>query len=464
LNTTQDATTGATTRASDATTDVQSVAACAPSLAGRRVLFISYNGMLDPLGQSQVIPYLRTLADECGVRYTLLSFERAAAFTSEGEERRAILRAQLSSHEIEWHALRYHQRPSLPATAYDINAGTRYAKRLVREQGIELAHARSHVPAAMALALKKEFGTKMIFDVRGLLAEEYADAGHWRAGEFKYRLTKRMERRFFRAADGVVTLTEAIWEIIKDWEGLRGRAVAHEVIPCCADLARFQFDESARERVRAELNVERSFVVVYSGSIGGWYLNEEMADFFATLAADRRDAHFLWLTPRDHDTVRDLMTARGIGEERYTVRAAQSEEVASYLSASDVGLAFIKPCFSKLASSPTKTAEYLACGLPVILNAGVGDSDVLVTREHVGALVEKFSDEDYRHAARTIDAMLVDREATRQHARAVASRLFDVRRTGLERYARLYERVLGENAAAENTAAENTEYRIQNTE
>ncbi|MDT7540299.1 MAG: hypothetical protein QOE33_203 [Acidobacteriota bacterium] len=440
-NTRQDATT-TTIDARTGATSARRVAACAPSLEGRRVLFISYNGMLDPLGQSQVIPYLSALADECGVRFTLLSFERAAAFTPEGEERCALLRAQLLAHEIEWHQLRYHQRPSLPATAYDINAGTRYAKRLVREQGIEMVHARSHVPAAMALALKREFGTKMIFDVRGLLAEEYADAGHWRAGSFKYKLTKRMERRFLRAADGVVTLTEAIWEIIKEWEGLRGRTVAHEVIPCCADLARFQFDESARERVRAELNVENSFVIVYSGSIGGWYLNDEMADFFAALTAERADAHFLWLTPRGHDTVRALMTARGIGEERYTVRAAQSEEVASYLSAADAGLAFIKPCFSKLASSPTKTAEYLACGLPVVLNAGVGDSDVLVTREHVGALVENFSVEDYRRAARTIDAMLSRREATRQHTRAVATRLFDVRRTGLERYASLYETVL----------------------
>ncbi|HEX8161009.1 MAG TPA: glycosyltransferase [Pyrinomonadaceae bacterium] len=415
----------------------------ARALDGRRVLFISYNGMLDPLGQSQVIPYLRELADERGVRFTLLSFERGAAFTPEGGARCAETRARLSAHGIEWHALRYHQRPSLPATAYDIAAGARYAKKLARERGIEMVHARSHVPAAMALALKKRLGVKMIFDVRGLLAEEYADAGHWRAGGFEYGLTKRMERRFFAASDGVVTLTEAIWGIIKGWEGLRGRAVAHETIPCCADLARFRFDGAQRARVRRELGLEDSFVVVYSGSLGGWYLNTEMADFFAALAAERREAHALWLTPSSHEEVRALMRARGVAEGNYTVRAARPEEVASYLSAADAGLAFIKPCFSKLASSPTKTAEYLACGLPVVLNAGVGDSDSLVTREHVGALVENFSADEYRRAARTIDAMLRDRDAARAHTRAVAERLFDVHRIGLERYSRLYENVLG---------------------
>ncbi|HEV2763817.1 MAG TPA: glycosyltransferase [Pyrinomonadaceae bacterium] len=408
----------------------------------RRVLFISYNGMLDPLGQSQVIPYLRELSGAGVARFTLLSFERGAAFTPEGRARCAELERELASHGIEWHRLRYHQRPSLPATAYDVWAGTRYAETLARRNGVELVHARSHVPATMALSLKKRLGLKMIFDVRGLLAEEYADAGHWREGELKYRLTKRTEARCLAAADGVVTLTEAIWEVVKDWPPLRGREVAHEVVPCCADLERFRFDPAARERSRDELKLRDRFVLVYSGSIGGWYLNEEMADFFAALLGVRGDAHFLWLTQAERARVDALMRARGIEGERYTVVSARPPEVASYLSAADAGLAFIKPCFSKLASSPTKTAEYLGCGLPVVLNAGVGDSDALVTRERTGALVRDFNQDDYRRAAALVTEMTNDPEATRRHTRAVAERLFDVRRTGLERYARLYEKLL----------------------
>lgn len=412
-------------------------------LKNRRVLFISYNGMLDPLGQSQVIPYLRELSDAEGVRFTLLSFERDAAYTPEGLKRTSDLREHLSSHGIEWHRLRYHQRFSLPATGYDVLAGIRRARGLVRGRDIELVHARSHVPAAMALALKREFGVKMIFDVRGLMAEEYADAGHWREGSFKYRLTKRVERRCFGAADGVVTLTEAIWEVIKHWPGLAGRSVAHEVIPCCADLTRFKFDAAERERVRHELNAGGDFVLAYSGSIDGWYLTEEMADFFAALLRENGRAHFLWLTPGSHERVASLMSERGVAPERFTVRGVRSPEVASYLSASDAAIAFIKPCFSKLASSPTKTAEYLACGLPVVLNAGVGDSDVLVTREKLGALVHEFTPREYARAAHQVLEMSSAADATRARARAAVERLFDVRRVGLERYARLYEKVLG---------------------
>jgi glycosyltransferase involved in cell wall biosynthesis len=411
------------------------------ALKGRRALFISYNGMLDPLGQSQVIPYLRELSRREGVRFTLLSFERAPAFEPAGVKACENLRQQLAQDEIEWHWLRYHQTPSLPATAYDVFAGVRLARELVRRNRVEVVHARSHIPATVALSLKKRFGVRLIFDVRGLMAEEYADAGHWREGSFRYRLTKRMERRCFAAADGVVTLTETIWPIIKEWDGLRGRDVAHEVIPCCADLERFRFSAAERDARRKELGVEDAFVLVYSGSIGGWYLTEEMADFFAARLKIKPDAHFLWLTPSGHDRVHALMRERKVEAGRYTVRASAPRDVASYLSAADAGVAFIKRCFSKLASSPTKTAEYLACGLPVIINAGVGDSDLLITEERVGALVSDFNEDEYRRAGTQVLAMLSDVETVRAHTRRVAERLFDVRGLGLERYARLYETV-----------------------
>ncbi|MGA9995358.1 MAG: glycosyltransferase family 4 protein, partial [Pyrinomonadaceae bacterium] len=408
-------------------------------LEGRRALFISYNGMLEPLGQSQVIPYLRELSQE-GVRFTLLSFERSNAFEPQGRAKCDALREELAGQGIEWHWLRYHQRPSVPATFYDVVAGVRYAQRLMKRNKIELVHARSHIPATMALVLKRRFGVKMIFDVRGLMAEEYVDAEHWREGNIPYRLTKRMERRAFLAADGVVTLTERIWPIIRDWPGLRGRTVAHEVIPCCADLTRFKFDEAARRDVRAELRLQDKLVVVYSGSIGGWYSTEELADFFCALLKVRPDAHFLCLTRGPHELIERLMRERNIADEKYSVRAVAPADVPSYLSASDAGIAFYKPSLSRLATSPVKVAEYLACGLPVIINAGVGDCDTLIARENVGALVQDFNKAEYAKAASTINGLLSDAPKTRQHTRAVAERLFDVRTLGRERYTRLYEK------------------------
>lgn len=405
----------------------------------KRVLFISYNGMLDPLGQTQVIPYLRGLAKR-GVQFTLLSFERAAAFTGEGARKRDELRRELSEQGIEWHWLRYHQRPSVPATIYDVIAGIRKARSLVRRNGIKMVHARSHIPATIALALKRSLGTKMIFDLRGLMAEEYVDAQHWRKDSVPYRITKAAERRIFEETDAVVTLTERIWPIIKEWDGLRGREVHHAVVPCCVDLSRFKFSEEDRAQRRKELGLGDNFTIVYSGSIGSWYLTEEMADFFAVLRRRRPDAHLIWLINGSHEAVRQLMKSRNVPADHFSVLSTPASMVPSYLSAADAGLSFNKPCFSKLASSPTKNAEYLACGLPLIINSGIGDSDALIDDWNAGVLLEDLTDAEYAEAQTFIETMAA-KPGARQNARAIAERLFDLQTIGVERYAALYERV-----------------------
>jgi glycosyltransferase involved in cell wall biosynthesis len=424
------------------------IIAAQPMLEGKSILYFSYNGMLDPLGQSQVIPYLQALT-RFGARFTLVSFERPNAFTREGEEISAALRADLNGHNIEWRRLRYHRRPSLPATAYDVFAGVRLGAALARQQHFDLVHARSHIAAAIALRLRQRFGFPMIFDVRGLLADEYVDAGHWKKDSVPYRITKNVERRSLYAADGIVTLTEKIWPIMSEWDPLRNRNVPHEVVPCCADLNRFKFDQAERNFRRDDLKLNDRFVLAYSGSIDGWYLTEEMVDFFAVLKRQIPQAYFLWLTPSRHERVRAIMNSRGIGESDYGVRAVSLREMPSYLSAADAGISFIKPCFSKLASSPTKYAEYLGCGLPLIINSGVGDSDDLIAKDQTGVFVSGFDPEHYDRAASQVAKFADHPIRTREHNRAIAERRFDVKTVGAERYARLYERVFAATRRAD---------------
>src|SRR5262249_58739557 len=142
---------------------------------------------------------------------------------------------------------------------------------------IDLIHARNHIPATIGLRLKQHFGVKLIFDLRGLMADEYVDADHWRRGSIPYRLTKSMERRALAAADGIVTLTERIWPTIQGRDNFKNQLAAHEVIPCCADLERFRFRSEDRILRRKQMGVENRLVVIYSGSIDGWYLTEAMA-------------------------------------------------------------------------------------------------------------------------------------------------------------------------------------------
>src|SRR3990172_405938 len=115
-----------------------------------RVLYLSYNGLLDPLGQSQVLQYLIGLA-ALGHKIVLLTYEKADEWANESH-REAARRATADA-GIRWIPLTYHRRPSWPATGYDVAVGGIRALFLVLRHRIEIVHARGYVMAVIALLL-----------------------------------------------------------------------------------------------------------------------------------------------------------------------------------------------------------------------------------------------------------------------------------------------------------------------
>jgi glycosyltransferase involved in cell wall biosynthesis len=408
-----------------------------------RALFISYTGLIEPLGRAQVVPYLRALA--ATYEMSVLSFEKQVRSAVEDAQDAQRLAHALGEQGIRWIRRRYHKRPSLPATLFDLIVGIVAAIGLHRRQPLALVHARGYVPGAIAWALKRCCGVPYLFDIRGLQAEEYVDAGHWRPGGLKFRLTKRAERLMLREADGLVTLTEAIRPTVLALPGMSQRRSLPpwEVVPCCVDLAHFRFREEARRRLRAQLGLEQRTVLVYAGSIGTWYLLDEMIAFSVEARRCLPTLAFLALVNGSSQPVRAAFARHGVIEGRDAfVRRAPFEEMPDYLSAADAGIAFIRPCLSKRSSSPTKFAEYLACGLPLVVNAGIGDADALIGADGAGVLVEALTPEGYARAARSLQAQLA---RPRQAFRSAAQRRFSLERA-VESYRRVYGRILAGRA------------------
>src|SRR5437016_5234339 len=176
--------------------------------------------------------------------------------------------------------LRHHKWPSLPATIYDMAAGAWTILGIMRREGVDILHARNHVPAVMSAVARKFRGGHLVFDIRGFMPEEYTDAGVWPENGYLYRGLKTVERHLLRVSDAFVLLTERAREIVfpgcDDADNL-GRPI--EVIPCCVDFARFDREQTSRESLRAELSLTGRRVIVYLGSFGGWYMTDEMTDF-----------------------------------------------------------------------------------------------------------------------------------------------------------------------------------------
>jgi glycosyltransferase involved in cell wall biosynthesis len=147
------------------------------------------------------------------------------------------------------------------------------------------------------------------------------------------------------------------------------------------------------------------------------------------------------LTQSRPELITEPLRKRGIGPDHSLVCSVPAVEIPRYLKAADLAISFIKPCYSKLSSSPTKLAEYLAAGLPVICSAGIGDIDEVIENDWVGVLVRDFSREAYRLALAEAENLRQDPHIS-DRCRASASRRFDLEQVGGMRYRRLYRRLL----------------------
>jgi glycosyltransferase involved in cell wall biosynthesis len=400
------------------------------------VLYLSYDGMTDPLGQSQVLPYLVGLSEK-GYRITLVSFEKPDRFQVEEK----TIKAFCNINGIDWRPLMYTKRPPVFSTIYDVLKLKKAAFRIKKEKNIQLVHCRSYITMLIGLSLKKS-GVRLLFDMRGFWADERIEGKIWNLKNplFRliYRYFKNKERAFLNESDAIVSLTHAGKNELLSWDLENVTSQKITVIPCCVNEHLFspltinQFDKSA---LLQKMQLSPYFVVGYIGSIGTWYQLEEMLFAFKKIKEEKTNALFLFVTKEPRQTILNAAKKMGVKKDAIQVIAASHPEVPLYISLFDVAIFFITPSFSKKASSPTKQGEIMSMGIPLICNAGVGDTDMVVEKYSAGQIVPSTLLDDLEHFK--LDLSRFDKAKTQQGATE-----FYGLNTGIDRYNTIYKQIL----------------------
>ena len=406
----------------------------------KKILFISYDGMTDPLGQSQVIPYLQGLSKK-GFQFYLLSCEKPEAF----EKNKDAVNKILDGYSIEWHPIPYTKKPPVLSTLKDILHLRKKATQIHRQYTIDMVHTRPGIPALVGLMMKKKFGIKFLHDIREFYADSRVEGGIWNIKNPLYRIIynyfKEKEKEEVKLCDGIVCLTHAAEKITKALPEYK-QAIQIKVIPCSVDLDLFDptsVNNEQKLQLKNELGIkENDLVISYLGSIGGWYMTNEMIRFCKLLADKKPAAKFLFISPHLHDVIAAEAAKHGLTAERIIVKHAKRNEVPALLSLSNYSLFFIKPCYSKLSSSPTKHGEIMAMGIPVITNSGVGDVKEIVEKYQSGFVVNEFTDEAFGNV---IDKMLLQNSFNRLMTRKGAEEFYDLNKA-VELYNEIYNEIL----------------------
>lgn len=395
--------------------------------------------MTDPLGQSQVIPYIEGLS-KLGYQFTLISFEKPDRFEKFSKE----ISERLKRSNIDWVPLSYTKKPPVLSTVYDLWRMEKKAFALHAEKTFSIVHCRSYISAFVGLAMKKKFDTKFLFDMRGFYADERVDGKIWNLKNPLYnsifKFFKQKEKDFLSLADYTISLTEAGKKILQARNEIPNQPIPIQVIPCCADLDLFS-PNSVDEKLKTELRKKfqltgNEFVLSYLGSIGTWYMLDEMLDFFKRLLEKKPDAKFLFITNDSVENILSKAMQKNVPANAFLISPAKHKEVPTFLSLSNWNLFFILPVFSKQASSPTKQGEIMGMGIPYVCNTGVGDVDEIVAATGSGLIVNDFTLNDYDR----VIAQMLKRNANENEITNGAEKYYSLQQ-GVEKYFSVYHQL-----------------------
>lgn len=394
------------------------------------MLYISYDGILDPVGQSQVIPYLCGLAKK-GIDIFVISFEKIARIRKKTSfYSNDVL---LANEGIHWSPLIYHKNPATPATLFDILRGILKGWMLVKKNKITVIHARGYISGLIAYCLKLLNNVNFIFDMRGFWPEEKVDAGAWTKKGFLYRLIKYLEKKMIFKADEIIVLTEAAKNLLVRQFELKNISV----IPCCVNLKTFSIGSSVP--LDSALPQNR-LLITYLGSTGTFYNFEEMAKFFKFFKRKNPEAYFLVLSNTDKKYILETLNNLKIEPCDYFISSVSHEKVPLFLNHSVFSLIFYNRILSAVGCCPIKFAESLACGVPIIISAGIGDCDRIVSQERIGIILKGQSPEFYEQAVYEAGHILGNKNEIRERCRNAAKKYFSLQ-GGINKYFNIYSRL-----------------------
>lgn len=401
----------------------------------QHVVYLSYTGMLEPLGRSQILSYLSRLSSDYA--FTLVSFEKPIDLVEQNAIRK--LEEECADVSIVWVPQTYHHRPRMLATGWDLLVLLWQTLHHSWRGEVRLVHCRSYIPAIAAWFCGKVTRKPFVFDMRALWPDEMVTAGRLDKSSFSYRALKWAERRLLRNAASVVSLTEAaVDHLVETYPEIsRDR---FEVITTCVDLDRFAVSQiGAAARPLAE---RHPFTVGTMGTLlSGWFYLDAFFSFYLAVKQHRPDARANIVTRDNHEQVLRVAEFAGVKPDEVEIVSTSPEEIPTLLSKMDVGVMFYAP---DVGRAPTRLGEFLAAGVPVVGNTGIGDLARLIERYQVGVVVDNARDAGELDVAARAMLEGYDRIATSGACRHAAEDYFSAD-LGARRYAALYRRTISNN-------------------
>jgi len=341
-------------------------------------LYISIDGIMEPLGYSQVFKYLENLSKDYQIN--LISFEKIQHLKDIDALTDMIKKCDQNN--IIWYRLKY--RNGLFGLGQLINILNLFIWPIYinLKKKISIVHIRSYMPGLAMPVLKFFFKFNFIFDIRGFWADEKHDRLGWSKKSYRYRFFKILEKYLIKKADFIVTLTkQSKYIIVDDFKKKHSRI---KVIPTCVD--------SKEIFIQPVIRKSNNLIVGYLGSTDTAYDFNKFCFFINQIKTLECGIELRVFTEQKIEEIEKTLALNNLADVKKQIRFVKRRNLSYELSQLDCLGFYLKENFSIKASMPTKIAESLSCGVPIICNSFNLDIEELINQNNIG-VIYNFTDE-----------------------------------------------------------------------
>lgn len=287
-------------------------------------------------------------------------------------------------------------------------------------KNVDIVHVRSF-PAMFGAIIKKMFSkAKIVFDPRGLFAEELSyDADN----QFLTKIFKIFEKYFCKYSDSIIVVSEPFKTYYKDLYKIKDEKI--HVISTFS-----QKNDHKNNNEISILDLKKDYfkstevsVFVYSGSFEEWQLVEKVFDFFEIAGKKMQNARFA-IFSKEIDKFRECINNRGLDASKFFLKSLTKKELNYYLGQGDFGLLFRDNNIINKVSAPIKVKDYLISGLALIMTNSVGDSSDFVREKNAGLIIDDTSQKEYE---RILDYITNNIVYDKSYLKNLAEEFFGVR-------------------------------------
>ena len=389
----------------------------------KTILYLTTNGLAEPLGRSQILPYLIGLSKD--YKIIVISSEKKLDLLNNNLISRIRKIADKSNILWDYEEFKYNKFFKFYSFFVKLLKGIFYSYKFK----VQIIHCRSYLPNLVGLIIKCIFKKPVVFDMRGIWPEEIALGIPSGRKSLIYKILKFIELLNIKESDHIISLTNSAINkyLIYQYKLDIQKAT---VIPTCVDIERFKFKPLKKESVK-------KFSCI--GTIlSDWFLLDWLVSFFKCIEKYDDDAVFEIITRDCKKTLISKMNLDNNLINKILIRSATPDQMPEILTTHTASAMFFNSDISKLGSSPTRFGEILSIGRPIICNSGVGDLDQIVEDNGGGVIAKDLNSKFMMNSIIQLYKILEDPSISLK-CRKLAESYYSLSK-GVKNYSKVYDK------------------------